>query len=326
MLEVAVVGCGFIGAGEPSAELGVQSHLAAWTRHPEARVVAVADPDEARRESAVQRWAVPLGFASLEELLDRVRPEIVSLCGPDRVHGEQLRAALGARSVRAILAEKPLALELAEAERATELARTRGVTLAVNYGRRFLPSHRALRSWLAAGGIGRIEAVEGCYVRGIKHNGTHWLDLARYLVGEVVEIAGDGETGGDDPTIDASLRFAGGARGRLLGLRSLDSSLFEMDLFGSAGRARLVEAGQRFEITTPRDSRRFAGFRELQPAPGPKGGLHDLLWHPVEALVRALREGSDPACTGEDATRALQLALEAIETADRARSHVAQRA
>src|SRR5262249_31548670 len=138
----------------------------------------------ARLAAAARRWKAPGRYADAGRLLRDAAPEIVSIATPDDTHAELLELVCTTESVRAVLAEKPLALDPDEAERLVRLAESRGVVLAVNYVRRFAPSHRRLERWLADRPLGRIELVRGTYVRGIKHNGTHWLDLARFLVGE----------------------------------------------------------------------------------------------------------------------------------------------
>jgi predicted dehydrogenase len=313
MRRVAVIGCGLIGAAPPGPA-GIQSHAAAWAVRRDARLLAVADPDRSRLDAACRAFRVRQGFSSPTRLLDEVRPEIVSLCTPDETHGTLLARILRTPSVVAVLAEKPLTLEVEEAERLVALAEERNVLLAVNYCRRTAPSHRRLRTWLSQGRIGPIEAVRGVYVRGLKHNGTHWLDLARFLVGEIAEIRGFGRSDPDalDATIDVSLRFANGARGELVGLRTPAYSCFEMDLIGAAGRVKILDGGRRFELSESVPSAAFAGFHELAPAAGPTGDIDDLLFHAVDDLMTALREGRPPAGTGANAVTALRLAEQAL--------------
>jgi predicted dehydrogenase len=171
---------------------------------------------------------------------------------------------------------------------------------------------------LAEGPIGAIEVVRGSYVRGLKHNGTHWLDLARFLVGEIATVVGRGPVPGDglDATIDVELEFAAGARGALVGLGTSSYSLFEMDLIGTSGRVRIVDGGQRVEAFGAIASRWFPGFRELAPLASPPGGLSDLVMHAATDLIEAVATGRPPACTGEDAVVVLALATQALATAE----------
>ena len=94
-----------------------------------------------------------------------------------------------------------------EAPRWSRSRSERGAVLAVNYTRRFAPAFRALAAEAA---LGELQHVSGVYVKGLKHNGTHWLDLLRMLAGEPVEVRGWDRLGegGEDPTLDAELTFA----------------------------------------------------------------------------------------------------------------------
>ncbi len=316
--RAAVIGCGFIGAGGVVPESGIQSHAAAWTHHPGATLVGLADVDAVRLADAAQRWGAPR-FQSVDELLDATAPEIVSVSTPDGTHAAVLDRVLDAPSVRAVLMEKPLALDLNDARRLVRKANDRGVVLAVNYVRRFAPSHRELRRWLAGGPLGPIELVRGTYTGGLKHNGTHWIDLVRFLVGEIAEVRGFGpvEPATTDSTIDLAVDFVSGARGMLHGLRVSPYSLFELDLAGPGGRVRIVDGGQRVEVFTPAPSQRFPGFQELVRTAGPSGGLGDLLLHAATDVIDALGTGREPAGTGADAVAALEWATAGIEDAVR---------
>lgn len=316
-LRAAVVGCGFIGAGPVVPGSGIQSHAAAWTHHPDTVLVGLADTDAMRLADAGRRWGADRMFGSVDELLDATAPAIVSVSTPDPTHAAMLDRVLEAPSVRAVLMEKPLALDLDQARALVNKAADRGVILAVNYVRRYAPSHQELRRWLANEPLGQVELVRGTYTGGLIHNGTHWIDLVRFLVGELSAVQGFGpvDPAAIDQTIDMTLEFGSGARGLLQGIRAAPYSLFELDLVGSKGRLRLIDGGQRIEVFVAEPSRHFPGFRDLVPVAGPAGGLADLLMHAANNLVGALRTGTKPAGTGADAVAALGWAVAAIEDA-----------
>jgi predicted dehydrogenase len=81
-----------------------------------------------------------------------------------------------------------------------------------------------------------------------------------------------------------------------------------MDLVGTCGRVRLAEAGHVIERWDVADDARYPGYRVLRPGPPERGALRDALLHAVADVVRCLRDGSEPACTGEDGAAALALA------------------
>ena len=152
--------------------------------------------------------------------------------------------------------------------------------------------------------------MSGVYVKGLMHNGTHWLDLLRMLAGEPVAARGWDRLGegGPDPTLDAELRLASGAGVRLAGLDMERFTAFEMDLTGTTGRVRITESGHVIERFGVGDDPRHPGYRVLRPAERVTGVLRDATLHAVADLSRCVREGGEPACTGEDGVAALALA------------------
>lgn len=298
-----MLGCGAIGAGtgaEPHPDVGVITHAGAYAACPETELVAVADADPRRAEEAGRRWHAR-AHTDVATLLEAEAPEIVSVATPDATHADVLEQCLRAPSVRAVLAEKPLALDVAAARALVALARERDVLLAVNYSRRFAPAFQRLRADL---GIGELQHVHGLYVKGLAHNGTHWLDLLRMLAGEAVAVAGLDRLreGGPDPTLDAELTLPGGAGARLAGLDTARFTAFEMDLVGTQGRVRITESGHVIERFAVAADPRHPGYHVLQPTERITGALRDTTLHAVGQLA-----SGEAACTGEDGVAALAL-------------------
>jgi predicted dehydrogenase len=301
-LRAAVLGCGAIGASgaDTHPDVGVLTHAGAYSACPDTELVAVCDADPRRAQAAAERWsATP--YSDPREALGGC--EMVSVCTPDETHADLVDLALRAPGVRAILAEKPLALDAAAARALAVRARERGVVLAVNYTRRFAPVFRGLQ-------VGEVQHVSGVYVKGLLHNGTHWLDLLRLLAGEPVAVRGWDRLGedGPDPSLDAELTLANGAGARLAALDTQRFTAFEMDLLGQRGRLRIAESGHVVELSEVGDDPRHPGYHVLRPAGTTVGGLRDAALHGVADLVRCVRGGGDPACTAEDGAAALALA------------------
>jgi predicted dehydrogenase len=224
--RAAVIGCGWIGtavADDPKAE-GIQAHAAAYAACADTVLAGVCDVDAARAAHTARRWSPAQGFSDVATLLATVRPQIVSVCTPDATHAAVLAEVLASPDVRAVVAEKPLALGLVEARSLVELAKRRGITLVVNYTRRFSPSHRQAQRRIAAGEIGEVLAVTGLYTKGLLHNGTHWFDLARWLVGDIVRVQawpGAGDPAGGDPTCPDDLPTRPDGRSARIGRAAL---------------------------------------------------------------------------------------------------------
>lgn len=317
--RAALIGCGRIGsefADDPRVQ-GIYSHAGAYAACSATTLVAVCDRDPDKVERCGERWGVSARYRDPHRLLEEQRPEIVSICTPDPSHHSLINAAITTPGVRAVLAEKPLALNMRGGREVVDLAERLGVVLAVNYSRRYADSHQRLRDFLHAGGIGTVQTVGGYYTKGTLHNGTHWFDLARFLVGEVVRVWGFDARGeiGEDPTLDTTLEFANEASGHLHGCDAAAFSLFEMDIIGTLGRVRVIDGGHRIETYTVVDSPHYTGYRTLMLHHQAEEGLADVLLHVVEDVVRCLEEGGRPRCSGADGLAALMIALAVRDSA-----------
>jgi predicted dehydrogenase len=314
--RAAVIGCGWIGtdvADDPKAD-GIQAHAAAYAACADTALAGVCDVDAARAAHAARRWGLAHGFSDVAALLASVRPQIVSVCTPDATHAAVLGEVLASPDVRAVVAEKPLALDLAQARSLVELAKRRGITLVVNYTRRFSPSHRQAQRRIAAGEIGEVVAVAGMYTKGLVHNATHWFDLARWLVGDIVRVQawpGPGDPASADPTCHVRMSFQQGQAGFLLGLDERRFTIFEMDCIGTTGRLRIADSGMRLSWSSVADSPHYSGYRTLGPGAEVAGGFQDAALRLIEDAVAAQRAGTQPLCSGEDALAALAVAAAA---------------
>jgi predicted dehydrogenase len=302
-VRAAVLGCGAIGAGSgdvPHPDVGVITHAGAYAACPDTDLVAASDPDLARAEALGVR-----AYTDPAALLAETAPELVSVATPDATHAELIELCLRTDGVRGVLAEKPLALDAGRARALVALARERGVVLAVNYSRRFSPVFRALD----IAELGTLQHVSGSYVKGLAHNGTHWLDLLRMLAGDPVTVRGWDRLGeaGPDPTLDAELTLAGGAGARLAALDTARFTAFEMELTGTRGRLRVAESGHVLERFALGDDPRHPGYRVLLPGERVTGALRDGTLNAVRDLVRSVRDGGEPACNGADGVAALDL-------------------
>jgi len=317
--RAALIGCGKIGsefADDPRIK-GIYTHAGAYDACPSTRLVAVCDTSRDKAERCAARWNAEAAYTDPAAMLRECRPDIVSICSPDETHFDLLCTAIGSDGVRAVLVEKPLASNLKEARHAVRLAEAKGVKLAVNYSRRYSLGHQQLKERLANGEIGPLQAVGGYYTKGTRHNGSHWFDLARFLLGEVDEVwARDvRKEGGDDPTLDVFLSFRNGSAAFLHALDARAYSLFEMDIIGEAGRVRLYDSGHRMAVQSAGDSPCYSGYRTLLPPQDIPIDLEDTLLHAVEDLVASIEENRDPLCSGEDGVAALAIAEAALRSA-----------
>jgi predicted dehydrogenase len=216
--------------------------------------------------------------------------------------------------VRVVFAEKPIATRLSEADAMIATCRAHGAKLAVGCFARWHPFYRRARKIIDAGGIGRVLHVSVFSKSRISHNGSHTIDLARFMVGgEAVWAMGEMESDEAAATVDDLLgngyvAFDNGARAYIHMMETGDSEwVGAMDVLGESGKLRFFASAREIEWwQVDPTSRRRELVRRLFPTPQvvESGNVRA-----VRDFVRCIETGKDPACTGEDARSALEIAL-----------------
>ncbi|HEV8638100.1 MAG TPA: Gfo/Idh/MocA family oxidoreductase [Chloroflexota bacterium] len=173
-LRAAIIGCGKIS----------RPHARAYRDVDATELVAAADISQPARDTFAAEFGLERTYADAEELLSREKPDLVSICTWPPYHADLTIAACDA-GARAVLCEKPIAVHLADADRMIETARARGTLLCINHQRRFTPRYVAAREYIDAGAIGLVTHVAAICGGDLLTDGTHLIDLTRYLVGEL---------------------------------------------------------------------------------------------------------------------------------------------
>jgi predicted dehydrogenase len=119
-------------------------------------LVALHEEDAARREEAAGRHGVP-GYADWRALLDRERPELVTVCPPHHLKAEIALECLE-RGVH-VLVDKPMALDLDDLARLEAAVRRGRAELQMMLTERFAPPFAALKRLVDEGQLGRVAGV-----------------------------------------------------------------------------------------------------------------------------------------------------------------------
>jgi len=176
-------------------------HISGYLEHPDADLVAIADPDEKRLKEIGDKYDVQNRYTSGEEMLKGEKLDIVSVATPNKFHCPLTIAALQAGCN--VLCEKPMAINADEARQMLSVARKAGKRIMINFSYRFTEQSMALKQQADSGILGEIY-----YARTIWHRrrglpglgswfgqkklsgggplidlGVHRLDLALWLMG-----------------------------------------------------------------------------------------------------------------------------------------------
>ncbi len=290
--SVGIVGCG--GAGK--------RHAQACRRVPEFELAAAADPDPEALRLFQKSWAVPRGYASLEELLRNEKPDLIILCSPSRFHSAQAKRILESpRKPAALFIEKPVCVNGEELRDLMILGQRSGVGILVNHTRRFDPEHQRLRDQIRSDRFGALIGGRFIYSGGWLNNGTHVVDTLRMLLErepEVVSACWKEGGRGQDRNLDGELRI-GETPVRVEAFDDSYYEMFECELLFERGRIRLLESGSRIEVEEVlTDSQ---GQRVLVPAAeSPRAGLQQPLVHALERIRDRLQGKGDFSASGSD--------------------------
>ncbi|MGE0564992.1 MAG: Gfo/Idh/MocA family protein [Pseudolabrys sp.] len=147
MMRIGLIGAGWV----------TQHHLDAYRQLSDrARVVAIADPSAAARESRATTYDIEGVYADAADMLETERLDAVDIATPRETHAAMCR--LAATKNLPILCQKPLAPTLAEAQ-ALVASLSSGPRLMVHENWRFRPHYRLIRKWLDDGLIGNVRQV-----------------------------------------------------------------------------------------------------------------------------------------------------------------------
>lgn len=113
-------------------------------------------------------------------MLRKEKLDIVSVCTWPPFHCEMTERAAEER-VKGIICEKPMAMSLAEADRMITACRKSGTKLAIGHMRRFLNMYTEAKNILNSGIIGEPELIHGASVGDLLSDGTHLIDLIRFI-------------------------------------------------------------------------------------------------------------------------------------------------
>jgi len=332
VVGAAVLGCGSIGPLHAEALAGVKG----------ARLVAVADIRPERARALADRYGVRWASGA-DELLGAEDVDLVCVCTPSGTH-----AALGVQAARAgkhVLLEKPIDVALDAADEVIAAAKSAGVVLSVVSQHRFDAGVTALKQALEAGSLGKISLAEArawwyrtqAYYdsdtwRGTEaldggallNQGVHLVDLLLYLLGPAKKVFARTKRVAHDMECEdlalVSVEFASGVVASLsVTTASYPGSPETLGVTGSSASV-VIEAGSVSSWQTDEHSAYDLAPAAGRPTPASAAlGSANLAVTAHRAqlqdVVDAIAQGQQPAITGEDGRRALELVRAAYASA-----------
>ena len=268
-------------------------YLPALAAHLDASVVGLCGRTSEKVQKLAEAWDVDWWSIDTNEFLDPDRLDAVVIATSNESH-EELTLLAMSRGLH-VLCEKPIATSVEAAHgMADAAARANAITL-VPFTYRYMPTNQYVKRLIDEGYVGRPYHLNLRYFTGFARDGeynwrfdtelagsgvlgdlgSHWLHLARWLLGEITEIGciserfvdrqsrpdGSNYERSEDSAV-MTVRFESGAYGTLqvsavcwegtdfgqthhLDLHGSDGTIYALNDWSSVQEVRGLKAGQR---------------------------------------------------------------------------------
>ncbi|MEZ5666111.1 MAG: Gfo/Idh/MocA family oxidoreductase [Alphaproteobacteria bacterium] len=330
-INIGMIGGGFMGKAHSLAYAAMPMFFWPAPAMPVRKVVADVTEDLAK--DAAARFGFERHTGDWRQIVEDDTIDAIDIATPNDSHEEIAVAA--ARAGKHILCEKPLARNAAESRRMFDAVKKAGVTHMVAFNYRRTPAVTTAARMIADGEIGDVLSFRGTYLQdwsadpdaplswrfqrsiaGSGANGdigTHVIDMARFLVGEIVAVNAIAKTyvptrpvqaggldklgaaekgGGDvprgevdvDDEILTLVRFANGATGSIEATRNAygRNNFLAFEVHGTKGSILFdYERRDELQVCFADDPGDRKGFRTIFT--GPAHAYGEALW-PIPAL------------------------------------------
>lgn len=303
MMKAAMIGAGFI----------ADFHAEGYSRLPDVRLAAVCDTDAAKAQALAGKWRCA-AYSSAEEMLQKERPDVVSVCLPTFLHEEYTVLAL--RAGAHVLCEKPMALSMDACRRMAEAARHAGKLLMIGQVLRWWPEYQTI-----AREIERMGTPEFLSVQRLQHaSRTAWLadpekgggvcfdlfvhdlDFLCSRFGYAPEIrAASGMMGpeGSWRSLCVMLAWPGGAAAKIEASNLMPAGFPFTAAFRADWQKACLSYTFRAPVNIQKDAKTQTEFLlfengDVRPLPFPEGAQTEAFNREIAAFVRGAQSGVNP--------------------------------
>jgi predicted dehydrogenase len=225
-----------------------------WKALDNVEIVAVADDNEMGRKAAATRLGAKNAYADYRQMLEKERPQIVSVATRFLdTHRDMVKACAAAGA--SIFLEKPMARTLAEADDMIAACERHHVKLAIAHQTRYSPRLQRVKELLADGKLGDLLEMHSRGKEDARGGGqdlmvlgTHLFDLMRLLAGEprwcFAQVLHQGK-----PATRADVQEGGEGMGPVLGDQINATYGFDRGVVGTFGTCKAqAGAGSRYGL------------------------------------------------------------------------------
>jgi len=330
----AVVGCGSIS----------KAHIHAIHANQRATLSAVVDivPERAK---AVAEKNNCLWFSSIEEMLAKANVDVVNICTASGLHMEP--ALIAAQAGKHLMIEKPLEVTRERCDAIISACEEHNVLLGGIFQCRFFAANQLVKQAVAEGKFGQM-VLGNAFVKwyrppsyyaetswrgtrrfdgggALMNQAIHHVDLLQWIMGQVTSVQAFSDRLLHkhievEDAVTAILRFASGAMGILQASTAVQPGYPKrLEIHGTMGGAILEDdllveqSGLKIDPKTEAAINQHAGGATHSDPTALSYLGHELQ---ISDFIEALCTGREPAVSGREARKAVDLVLAIYEAAE----------
>lgn len=200
-LRVVTVGTGYFS----------QFHYDAWDRMNDVEIVALYNRSSAGAAETAEKYSIPVIYTNFIEMLDSEKPDLIDIITPPETHTEFVMAAIE-RGIPCIC-QKPFTPSFSQAEKLTQEIEEKKALVVIHENFRFQPWYQEIKKVLLTEQFGQLYQAtfmmrpgdgqgKDAYLERqpyfqqmerflVHETAIHWVDVFRYLLGEVKSVYAD---------------------------------------------------------------------------------------------------------------------------------------
>ena len=283
----------------------IYTHSRALSVHKNFNLLAGIDKSNKQRTKFKKKYNLP-AFKDISSLNIKDSIELAIIATPPENHYENILSLIRIKKPKIILCEKPLSDEAINAKKIIELCKKNSIKLFINYIRRADPGILEVKKLIHSGNLKMPFKGIVWFTKGVKNNGSHFLDLTNFFFGEsecikkISPIIGDKLFSNDFDT-DFIVNYKGGS----IIFRCLDHRYYNhysFDLYFSNASINyktngLIKINQIVEKKLPMLNKNFLTDESLSL----QNVSSKYQYHVLSELLKEFKEKNSYLCTGSEA-------------------------
>ena len=261
----SIIGAGQISAGYDSlSSKNILTHAHAIHSVKCTKLLGFYDKNFSKSLFASNKWNCKANKNISDLISDS--PDVLIVCVPDANHYEVLKKIVSLDYLpKLVICEKPLTDNFDLSKDIYLQYKNKGIPLWTNYQRRLDDNFKNISFQFKSGNLGSFLTGSMIYAKGLKHNGSHGIDLVLNILGTpekflIAEKRYDFYQ--NDPTISGCLLF----KNSIFNLQAADEnfySIFEIDLLFQNARFKFFNSASKLTVQKPKKDPNFTKYVEL---------------------------------------------------------------